>query len=219
MRPIQTIRGPLLFYFSDISQEHRLPRWLSGKESTRQCKETQETRVRSLSGQEPLEEAVQPTSVFSPGKSHGQRILMGYRLTEELPKSQTRLSDRACIPKNTPKEIHRNLNLHTYLSICLSTFLCVHFEKAKVLVTQSCLTLCCILQLSKLRPKRYSPSSCCRSCSARFKQLAWIWVSGDPLSNPNLTPNSLKQDPADLLILSRNWKRFQHSLSLDLLSI
>ena len=137
----------------------------------------------------------------------------------ELPKSQTRLSDRACIPKNTPKEIHRNLNLHTYLSICLSTFLCVHFEKAKVLVTQSCLILCCILQLSKLRPKRYSPSSCCRSCSARFKQLAWIWVSGDPLSNPNLTPNSLKQDPADLLILSRNWKRFQHSLSLDLLSI
>ena len=121
-----------------------------------------------------------------------------------LPKSQTWLSNRACIPKNTPKEIHRNLNLHTYLSICLSTFLCVHFEKAKVLVTQSCLTLCCILQLSKLRPKRYSPSSCCRSCSARFKQLAWIWVSGDPLSNPNLTPNSLKQDPADLLILSRD---------------
>ena len=43
----------------------------------------------------------------------------------------------------------------TYLSVYRSTFLCVHFEKVKVLVTQSCLTLCYILQLSKLRPKRY----------------------------------------------------------------
>ena len=56
----------------------------------------------------------------------------------------------------------------TYLSVYRSTFLCVHFEKVKVLVTQSCLTLCYLLQLSKLRPKRYLPSPCCRSCSARF---------------------------------------------------
>ena len=107
----------------------------------------------------------------------------------------------------------------TSLPVCLSTFLCVHFEKVEVLVPQSCLTLCCILQLSKLRPKRYLPSSCCWSCSARFKQLAWIWVSGDPLSSPNLTPKVLKQDPADLLVLNCDYKRSQHSINLDLLSI
>ena len=36
----------------------------------------QETQVRSLGQEEPLEEKWQPTSVFL--KSHGQRILVGY---------------------------------------------------------------------------------------------------------------------------------------------
>ena len=39
----------------------------------------QETRVRSLDWEDPnLEEEMQPTPVFSPGKSHGQRSLEGY---------------------------------------------------------------------------------------------------------------------------------------------
>ena len=53
----------------------RLPRWLSGKESACQCKEIW---VRSLSQKDPLEEEWQPTPVFLPGESHGQRSLVGY---------------------------------------------------------------------------------------------------------------------------------------------
>ena len=38
----------------------------------------QETRVQSLGQEDPLKEAWQPTSVFLPGESYGQRILVGY---------------------------------------------------------------------------------------------------------------------------------------------
>ena len=45
-----------------------LPRWFSGKEM----------HVKSLGGEDPLEKKWQPTPVFLPGKSHGQRSLAGY---------------------------------------------------------------------------------------------------------------------------------------------
>ena len=38
----------------------------------------QETRVRSLGGEDPLEEGMATHSVFWPGESHGQRSLVGY---------------------------------------------------------------------------------------------------------------------------------------------
>ena len=38
----------------------------------------QETRVQSLGWEDPLEKEWQPTPVFLPGKSHGQRSLVGY---------------------------------------------------------------------------------------------------------------------------------------------
>ena len=38
----------------------------------------QETQVRSLGWEDPLEKEWQPTPVFLPGKSHGQRSLAGY---------------------------------------------------------------------------------------------------------------------------------------------
>ena len=38
----------------------------------------QETQVQSLGQEDPLEEAWQPTPVFFPGESHGQRSLAGY---------------------------------------------------------------------------------------------------------------------------------------------
>ena len=40
--------------------------------------ELQETQVRSLGREDPLEEAWQPTPVFLLGESHGQRSLVGY---------------------------------------------------------------------------------------------------------------------------------------------
>ena len=38
----------------------------------------QETWVQSLGWEDPLEEAMQPTPVFLPGESHGQRSLVGH---------------------------------------------------------------------------------------------------------------------------------------------
>ena len=38
----------------------------------------QETQVLSLGQEDPLEKGMQPTPVFLPGKSHGQRSLTGY---------------------------------------------------------------------------------------------------------------------------------------------
>ena len=38
----------------------------------------QETQVRSLHWEDPLEKEMATTSVFLPGKSHGQRSLVGY---------------------------------------------------------------------------------------------------------------------------------------------
>ena len=42
--------------------------------------ETQEMQVQSLGQEDPLEEVWQPTPVFLPGESHGQRSLEGYGL-------------------------------------------------------------------------------------------------------------------------------------------
>ena len=40
--------------------------------------ETQETQVQSLGREDPWKKPWQPTPVFSPGESHGQRSLVGY---------------------------------------------------------------------------------------------------------------------------------------------
>ena len=54
-----------------------LPRGLTGKQSTFQ-RGTQETWVQFPCWEDPKEEEMQPTPVFSPGKSHGLRSLAGY---------------------------------------------------------------------------------------------------------------------------------------------
>ena len=51
-------------------------------------KETQETRVLSLGWEDPLEEEMAITPVFLPGKSHGQRSLVGYS-PESIKESDT----------------------------------------------------------------------------------------------------------------------------------
>ena len=65
-----------------------LPRWLSGKESACQAGEAGSIPwLERSSG----EGNGNPTPVFLPGKSHGQRSLVGY--SHGVAKSQTRLSD------------------------------------------------------------------------------------------------------------------------------
>ena len=52
----------------------------------------QETWVGSLGWEDPLEKGMPPTPVFLPGKSHGQRSLVGY-IVHGVAKSQTQLRD------------------------------------------------------------------------------------------------------------------------------
>ena len=57
-------------------QHERLPRWRSGKESACQCRRCK-TQVQSLGWKDALEEGLGTHPVFLPGKSHGQRSLVG----------------------------------------------------------------------------------------------------------------------------------------------
>ena len=85
-RPVESSR-PLLFYL--VSEPHwtwqashwnnRLPRWLSGKESTCQCRRHRGHGFDPWVGKISCRRAWQPTSVLLPGKFHGWRSLMGYR--------------------------------------------------------------------------------------------------------------------------------------------
>ena len=52
-----------------------LPRWLSGKEYVCQCRRC---RFSPLVGKIPWRRKWQPTLVFLPGQSHGQRSLVDY---------------------------------------------------------------------------------------------------------------------------------------------
>ena len=50
---------------------------------------TQETRVRSLGGEDPLEKEMATTPVFLPEEFHGQRILLAYHgITESVTTEQ-----------------------------------------------------------------------------------------------------------------------------------
>ena len=51
----------------------------SGKEPTCQCRRFERCRFNSWVGKIPWRRAWQPTLVFLPGESHGQRSLVGYR--------------------------------------------------------------------------------------------------------------------------------------------
>ena len=55
-----------------------LPRWLSGKDSVCNTGAVEDTGLIPGSGRSPGRRAWQPTPVFLPGESHGQRSLVGY---------------------------------------------------------------------------------------------------------------------------------------------
>ena len=46
--------------------------------AVQEMQKTQEMWVRSLGWEDPLEKGMEPTPVFLPGESHGQRSLVGY---------------------------------------------------------------------------------------------------------------------------------------------
>ena len=59
--------------------KRRLPRWLRGKESACQRRRHRRPGFDSCVRKIPGRTAWQPTPVFLPGESHGQRSLVGYR--------------------------------------------------------------------------------------------------------------------------------------------
>ena len=58
--------------------ENGFPRWCSGKESTCLCRRLKRHGFDSWVGKIPWSRKWQPTPVFLPGKSHGQRNPVGY---------------------------------------------------------------------------------------------------------------------------------------------
>ena len=67
----------LLRIWGNIFSRARLPRWLSGKESTCQCRRH---RFDSWSRNIPWNRKWQPTPAFLPGEPYGERNLAGYSL-------------------------------------------------------------------------------------------------------------------------------------------
>ena len=60
-----------------VTMENKFPRWLSGKESTCQCRRSKRRGFEPWIGKIPCNRKWEPTPVFLPGKFHGQRSLTG----------------------------------------------------------------------------------------------------------------------------------------------
>ena len=92
----------LVFYLS-LSHKYSLPWWLCGKEPTCQCRRC---RFNSWVRKIPWRRKWQPTPVFLPGESHGQRSLVGY-------------SPWGCKESDTTEQLN-NRSIHGHLTVWLS---------------------------------------------------------------------------------------------------
>ena len=72
---VSSIKARILLWFYTYVTRLGLPRWLSGKESTCQCRRC---GFNPWVGKTPLRRKWQSIPVFLPGKSHGQSSLVGY---------------------------------------------------------------------------------------------------------------------------------------------
>ena len=110
----------------------RLPRWLSGKECACQCRSCRrrgfDPRVRKI----PWRRKWQPTPVFLPGESHGQRSLVGYRpqgckeldTTERL-STHTGQDKTFFVPSSSsPSSYHLPLVATTMTCFSMNVFVC-----------------------------------------------------------------------------------------------
>ena len=92
--------------------------------------ETREMWARSLGREDPLEEGVEPTPVFLPGESPGQRSLLGYSPRGHKELDKTEVTEYECT--ETRKKSDRELKFY------LTTHDISQFSS----VAQSCPTLC-----------------------------------------------------------------------------
>ena len=83
---IEKVQISLIYKYSSKSindqqsNRERLPWWLSGKKSARQCGRYKRWEFSPWLGKIPWIFPWQPTLVFLPGKFHGQRSLVGYNM-------------------------------------------------------------------------------------------------------------------------------------------
>jgi len=113
----------------------RLPSRLNDKESTCQCRRCKRHRFHPWVGKIPWRRKQQPTSVFLPGKSHGQMSLMG------------------CSPWGH-KRLGHNLATKPQEHVCLPLTYPVNWSESSWMVSYS-LTASCI-QSDCIRPKSSS---------------------------------------------------------------
>ena len=88
-----------------------LPSWLSGEEPACRCRRHKRWGLDPWVGEDPLEKKWQPTPVFLPGISHGQRALAGYSPWGHK-KSQTRLCDQTATTRVCEVVFHCGFNLY-----------------------------------------------------------------------------------------------------------
>ena len=65
-------------FLTSAMSAFRFPRWLSGKESICQCRRCRRHEFNSWVGKILWRRKCQPTPVFLPGKSHGEKSLVSY---------------------------------------------------------------------------------------------------------------------------------------------
>ena len=117
-----------------------LPWWLSGKEPSYQCRRHKRHGFDPWVWKIPWRRVRQPTPVFLPGESHGQRSLVGY-IVCGVAKSQTRLK-RLSIHSHTVGFASRRTELFQVMVslyalshpcicvICLSVCVCADIREA-----------------------------------------------------------------------------------------
>ena len=122
-------------------ERETLPWWLSGKEPTYQCGGCQRCGFNPRVGKIPWRRAWQPTPVFLPRESHGQRSLVGYS-----PLSCKELDTTEGLRIYTSSVcIHTSIHyIHTFcMSICKCTCMYIY---TRALVNTHVLTYTCILR-------------------------------------------------------------------------
>ena len=101
----------------------RFPTWCSSKESTCQCRKCKRCGFNPCAGKTHWRRKWQPTPVFLPGESHGQRSLVGY-------------SPQGCKELDTTEQ----LSMHApYIFLCLfllmSTFYFIFYQHIDLLAS------------------------------------------------------------------------------------
>ena len=92
---------------SQVPFHPRFPRWPSGKEPACHCRRCRRHGFNPWFRKIPQRRAWQPTPVFLPGESHGQKSLVGHSPRRH---SQKRLSTRACARARA----HTHTHTHTH---------------------------------------------------------------------------------------------------------